>query len=93
MSYLLDPLMHMFLTDLPSHLLVWVWYLSCSQVLQHSTHWIHPNGPPHTAQTRSPSALKCCIPVFAGPPLNTSHNAPSAILKAKLLLSRKLEWE
>ena len=52
-SYLLDPLLSMMLTTPYSKLPVWSWYLSCSQVLQHSTHWLHPTEPPQTSQASS----------------------------------------
>ena len=88
MSYLLSPIMYMFLVDPPSQLLEQVWYLSYSQVLMHSTHWLQPTGTPQTVQTPSPSVPQSCIPVLEGPPINPFHNAPSDTLNAKISLSK-----
>ena len=52
--YFLDPFMTMFLVDPPYHILAWLWYLSCSHAIQHSTNWIHTTVPPQTAQIPSP---------------------------------------
>ena len=38
----------MLLADLISQMLVWVWYLSCSQITFHYHHWIQPNVFPQT---------------------------------------------
>ena len=82
MPYLLDPLMSMLMEAPHSHILVCVWYLLCSRFQRHSTHFIHPTGPPQTAQTPSPSAISNIEAVFLGPPVNITHHAPSATLNA-----------
>ena len=42
MSYLLDSILYMLLESPPYQLMVWVLYLSFSQVPQHLTHWLQP---------------------------------------------------